>query len=149
MGAAAAAFASRELAGRVHGYVLECPYADLKTAVWNRVEHYLPPVLDRVVYGGLLAVAPLVLPEIERIAPVAAVAGVPDAVPILILAGGRDWRATPAEVRAIHDRVRSHATLSVFGAADHLRLDAVEPGRYPMFGVTRRNPLWGKGRIFD
>jgi hypothetical protein len=37
--------------------------------------------------------------------------------------------------------------------------DALRPGdvivadalfdNYPMFGVTRRNPLWGKGRIFD
>ena len=33
MGAAAAVFASGELARRVHGYVLECPYQDLKTAV--------------------------------------------------------------------------------------------------------------------
>ena len=51
-------------------------------------------------------------------------------VPVLILAGGRDRRARPDEARAIHDRVRSHARLSVFEGADHLKLLDDEPGRY-------------------
>ena len=130
MGAAAAALASRELADRVQGYILECPYADLKTAVWNRVENALPPVLDSIVYRGLLAVAPLVIPELERISPLAAVAGIPEDVPILILAGGEDRRARPDEARGIRDRVRSHARLSVFAGSDHLGLLADEPERY-------------------
>ena len=36
LGAAAAVFASGELAHRVQGYILESPYKDLKTAVRNR-----------------------------------------------------------------------------------------------------------------
>ncbi len=41
LGAAAATFAAEELGHRVHGYVLECPYRDLRTAVWNRAEKAL------------------------------------------------------------------------------------------------------------
>ena len=130
MGAAAATFAAGELAGRVRGYILECPYRDLKTALRRRTELYLPPVLDRAAYLGLTAVAPLVLPELERIAPVAAIAGVPHDVPILILAGRRDRRADPEESRALFERVRDHAALRVFQEADHLRLFEADPDGY-------------------
>lgn len=130
LGAGAAAFASGELARRARGYVLECPYRDLKTALWNRTESYLPPVLDRLAYGGLVAVAPLVLPHVEAIAPVEAVAGIPEGVPVLILAGGRDVLARPEEARAIRERLKDRATLVIFGAAGHLRLPDAEPDRY-------------------
>ena len=53
LGSAAAIFASQELGRRVHGYILESPYQDLKTAVWNRTQTYLPPVLAQVGYAGL------------------------------------------------------------------------------------------------
>jgi uncharacterized protein len=76
LGSAAAAFASGELAGRVRGYVLECPYRDVKSAVWNRTREYLPPVLDVIAYAGLRLVAPLVLPDLDQMAPVFAVGGV-------------------------------------------------------------------------
>ena len=93
MGAAAAVFASGELARRVQGYVLECPYDDLKTAVWNRIENALPPILDWVAYQGLVLVSPLVIPELGRISPIAAIESMPADLPVLILAGGRDRRA--------------------------------------------------------
>ena len=89
MGAAAAVFASGELANRVHGYVLECPYADLKTAVWNRIENALPPGFDWLIYQGLVVVAPLVVPELDRISTVGAIQAAPPDVPILILAGAQ------------------------------------------------------------
>ena len=130
LGSAAAAFASGELGRRVSGYVFECPYRDLKTAVRNRTREYLPPMLDWVAYEGLLTVAPLVLSDIDKIAPVDAVGGVPEEVPVLILAGGRDQKARPDEARAIHERLRSHATLSMFETSAHLRLQTTEPGRY-------------------
>ncbi len=130
LGSAAALFASKELADRVHGYILECPYRDLKSAVWNRVENALPPILDRIAYHGLLTVAPLVLPDLEKISPIDAVLGVPDDVPILILSGGQDRRARPDDVRTIHDRVRSHARLSVFEKAGHIKFLATEPERH-------------------
>ena len=90
----------------------------------------MPPLLEWVAYRGLLTVAPLVLPELEKIAPREAIAGVPSDVPVLILAGGRDWKARPDEARAIHEKVSVHARLVVFEEADHVRLHATEPKRY-------------------
>jgi pimeloyl-ACP methyl ester carboxylesterase len=130
MGAAAAVFASRDLAGRVRGYVLECPYKDLRTAVWNRTENALTPLFNWVAYQGLVLASTVVLPDLERISPVAAIEGIPADVPVLVMAGGRDRKARPHEARAIHDRVRSHSRLSVFTQADHARLHVSEPERY-------------------
>ena len=95
MGAAAAVFAARELGNRVGGYILESPYQDLRTAVWNRVEVALPPVLDLAAYAGLNLVAPVFLPHIDEISPLKAIAGIPDDVPVLILAGSGDHLARP------------------------------------------------------
>ncbi len=130
MGSAAAAFASNELGRRVRGYILECPYRALKTAVWNRVENALPPLLDLLAYRGLLIAAPLVISDLEKISPLSAVSAVPHEVPILILAGGRDTRARLHEARAIHQRVKSHARLSIYEDADHVRLLDTDPERY-------------------
>ncbi len=130
MGAAAAVFASEELGARVRGYILESPYRDLRTAVWNRTENALPPVLDAVAYLGLMAVAPLVLSGLDRIAPVEAIAGVPRDVPVLILAGDRDRMARPDEARALFERVKSHGRLLVFPGSDHLQMRQVDPARY-------------------
>ena len=101
MGAAAAVFASGELAHRVHGYVLESPYADLRTAVRNRIENALPPVCDWVIYQGLSLVAPLVVPDLARISTVEAIQAAPPDVPILILAGSQDRRARPEEAACL------------------------------------------------
>ena len=53
MGAAAAIFAAEELKTDVAGYFLEQPYKDLTSAVWNRLQNHLPPVLDWVAYCGM------------------------------------------------------------------------------------------------
>ena len=39
LGSAAAIFAAGELGHRVAAYILECPYQDLKIAVWNRIDN--------------------------------------------------------------------------------------------------------------
>ncbi|MDR3639611.1 MAG: alpha/beta fold hydrolase [Isosphaeraceae bacterium] len=130
MGAAAALFAAEELARRVDGYILECPYQDLKTAVRNRTRNSLPPVLDWLAYESLVLVAPAVLPELAQTSAVRAAAAVPADVPVLVLAGGLDRRARPDEASAIFAQVRSHATLAVFERADHLRLHVADPARY-------------------
>jgi uncharacterized protein len=119
MGAAAAVFAARDLAHRVQGYILESPYQDLRTAVWNRVERALPPVLSHVAYTGLRLVAPVVLPHFDEISPLQAIAGIPGDVPVLILAGTADSRARPEEARALHARVASHGKLVFVLGADH------------------------------
>jgi pimeloyl-ACP methyl ester carboxylesterase len=119
MGAAAAVFAAAELGRRVRGYILESPYQDLEVAVWNRVELALPPLLRHVAYAGLKAVAPVFLPHLAEISPLMAIAGIPDDVPVLILAGADDRLARPEEVRALHGRVASHGRLVFIPGAGH------------------------------
>ncbi len=130
MGAAAAVFASGELADRVNGYILESPYRDLKAAVRNRTENALPPILDRFAYLGLLAVSPLILPDLGKISPVEAIGGIPPDVPVLILAGGEDPVARPDEAQAILDRVRSHGRLILFEHAGHMNFPETYPELY-------------------
>jgi alpha-beta hydrolase superfamily lysophospholipase len=130
MGGAAAVFASGELGERVRGYILESPYRDLKTAVRNRTENALPPILDRIAYLGLLLVSPLVLPDLAKTSPVEAAGGIPPGVPVLILAGGEDPVARPYEARAILDRVSSHGRLVLFQHAGHMNFPETCTGLY-------------------
>ncbi|MFI5453849.1 MAG: alpha/beta hydrolase [Isosphaerales bacterium] len=119
MGAAAAIFAAGELGHRVQGYVLESPYQDLKIATWNRTEVYLPAVLSHVAYTGLRIVGPLFLPDLEKISPLKAIAGIPNDVPVLILAGDADRLARPEEAQALHREVAAHGRLLLFPGAGH------------------------------
>jgi alpha-beta hydrolase superfamily lysophospholipase len=130
MGGAAAVFAAEELGGRVAGFILESPYQDLRIAVRNRTRNALPPVLDQVAYLGLLLVSPLILPDVERTSPIAAIAAVPIDVPILILAGAEDPVARPDEARAILERVQSHAQLVLFEHAGHMNFAETDPELY-------------------
>ena len=130
LGAAAALFAAPDLGDRAAGYVLECPYRDLRTAVRNRTRHYLPPVVEWVAYAGLTAAAPLVLPDIDHISPVEAAGRVPAGVPVLILAGGADRRATPDDAGAIACRLGPRAERVVVPGGDHLALDRADPAAY-------------------
>lgn len=129
LGAAAGLFAVEELGSRVRGYVLECPYRDLRTAVRNRLDNHLPPVLDRVADAGLSLMAPLVLPDIDRISPLEASANVPPGTPVLILAGGNDTRARPDEARAIAERIGPRADFVLIEKGGHLELLKADPER--------------------
>jgi pimeloyl-ACP methyl ester carboxylesterase len=119
LGAAAAIFAAPLLGNRVQGYILESPYRDLRTAVRNRTSAYLPPLLSEVAYAGLLCVSGLILPELDEISPVKHIGTIPETVPVLILAGSRDDRARPEEVRELFDQVSSHARLVFVEGAGH------------------------------
>jgi alpha-beta hydrolase superfamily lysophospholipase len=130
LGAAAAIFAAPELGTRISGYILEAPYRDLRTAVRNRIAAYLPPVLDRVAYCGLICVSPLVIPEVNRIAPIDSIGGIPESVPVLLLAGSADTRARPEEARDLHSRVASHGRLVFFEGAGHEALLESDPVLY-------------------
>lgn len=130
LGSAAAIFASQQLGRRVHGYILESPYQDLKTAVWNRTETYLPPVLAPLGYAGLRLVGPLFLPHLEEVSPLQAIGGIPADVPVLILAGEADPLARPAEARALLEHVTGHGCLRLFPGADHHNLFASVPDDY-------------------
>jgi pimeloyl-ACP methyl ester carboxylesterase len=130
LGAAAAVFAAGQLSNGVTGYILECPYQDVYTAVWNRMEYYLPPVVRHLAYAGAVIVAPLVLPEADKISPLDAAASIPESSRVLIMAGSNDRRARPEEARAVFERVRSHARLVIVPQADHLRLHEADAGLY-------------------
>jgi uncharacterized protein len=130
MGSAAAIFAANELGNRVHGYVLESPFQDLKVAVWNRTDAYLPPVLREIAYAGLRIVGPIFLPHLEQISPIKAITGVPGTVPVLILAGGADRLARPAEAKALYNRVAAHGRLVIVPGACHGNLFRSAPELY-------------------
>ena len=130
LGAAAATFAARDLGERVAGYLLEAPYRDLRSAVRNRTRSEVPPGLEWVAYQGLVIVSPLVLPQIDAISPFEAIAHVPDKVPVLLIAGRHDPKATPDQVEALFDRVRSHGKLVVFENAGHLHYRESNPELY-------------------
>jgi alpha-beta hydrolase superfamily lysophospholipase len=122
LGSAAALFAAEELGGDVAGYILECPYRDLRTAVWNRLNQRLPLPLNYVAYTGMKLVSPLVVPHAKQISPLKAAAKLPASIPVLVLAGGIDQRAFVAESRDICDCCKDRSQLVVFEKADHLKL---------------------------
>jgi alpha-beta hydrolase superfamily lysophospholipase len=131
LGAASATFASRELGARVQGYILESPYRDLKTAVWNRTDTYLPSPLHQVAYAGLRLVGLALLPYLDKISPLKAIDGIPSDVPVLILAGDADPLARPEEAQALFDRVKTHGGLVMLPASTHdVSLLALNRDRY-------------------
>ena len=140
MGAAAAIYAAEELQTRVSGYILECPFDDIRSAVQNRISKQLPWPLDLAAYAGLRVFAPIFLPDMDRMAPVEHVAAIPASVPVLIMAGGRDRRARPEEVTAVYDRIASHGKLVVFPEADHGHLaeQCGEPYRAAVVEFVRK-----------
>lgn len=127
MGAASAVFAADQLGTRVRGYILESPYKDLRTAVWNRTAPL--PVFGVAAYWGLLAVSPLVLPDLDKMSPRDAAAHIPRTVPVLILAGTRDHLALPEEASAVHERVADHSQLIMINGT-HGRLQDDDPSAY-------------------
>lgn len=130
LGAAAALFAAAELGDRVRGYILECPYQDIRTATRNRTRMHLPPVLEYVTYAGFSVVAPSVLPNVDEVSPLRAAAQVPPSARVLVLAGSADHRARPAEAAAIANAIGERAELVVIEGGDHLRLSAADPEKY-------------------
>jgi alpha-beta hydrolase superfamily lysophospholipase len=146
MGAAAAAFAAADLGERLQGCLLEQPYQDLRTAVRNRTDHYLPPLLDRLAYTGLLMAAPAVLPEVDEIAPARVVAAIPTSVPVWILAGQQDRKARPEEAEALFAQLTGPRRLEFFPQAGHESLCCKDPERFALIvrewleAVRRQEP---------
>lgn len=131
LGSAAAVFAAGELGPRVHGYVLDSPYLDLKTAVRNRTTMYLPPVLDDLAYASLRLWASVYLPvDLDRISPRDRLADMPTSVPVLILAGAWDRHSPVEQSVAMAEAVRANGRVVVFERSGHSRLHSREPARY-------------------
>lgn len=131
LGAAAAIFAADELSDRVSGYLLEQPYTDLTSAVWNRLQTYLPPGLDWVAYGGMRCCAAARFPiDPREVSPATRLLSIPHSVPITIATGSSDPHARLIEVRAMYEQVADHARLVVFQGAEHVDLDRYDPALY-------------------
>lgn len=131
LGAAAAIFAAHDLDGNVAGYFLEQPYKDLQSAVWNRLQNRLPPVLDWTAYVGLRLWAPAFLPtDPDRISPLEQIGKIPEDVPVVFVTGSADRHARLGEVEALYHQIKSHALLVVFDGATHEPLDQYDPRLY-------------------
>jgi uncharacterized protein len=147
MGAAAAIFAAGALGHRVQGYILESPYQDLKTAAWNRTDTYLPPVLSHAAYLGLRAVGPFFLPNLDEISPLKAICGIPNDVPVLILAGDADRLARPAEAQALYRQVATHGRLVLFRGAGHHDLPGSAPDLFKRTLLEFCGEVKGSARV--
>ena len=130
LGAAAAVFSAAEMNEPVKGCILECPYQDLRTAVWNRMEYYLLPLVRSIGYAGATLVAPLVLSDVDKISPLEAASSISKSSRVLILVGGKDCRAHPEEARAIFSRLQAPARIVIVPGADHMKLFETNPAVY-------------------
>ena len=122
--------------------ILESPYQDLKTAAWNRTDHYLPPVLSHVAYISLRAFGLVFLAHLDEVSPLTAIGGIPDDVPVLTLAGDPDRLARPAEARALYSRVAAHGKLVVFPGGSHTNLpELTRPLQFAGITCPRLNEI--------
>jgi pimeloyl-ACP methyl ester carboxylesterase len=131
IGAAAAVFAAPEVGDRVSGYLLQSPFQDFATASRNRLELYLPPVVDRLAYAGFRLWFPILagVPP-EGISPRAGAGSIPPRIPVWILTGTEDVLARPAEAEAIAARVRGPRRVVRFEGAGHVSLHQHDPRRF-------------------
>ena len=130
LGAAAALFAADRLQSRAAGYVLECPYTDIYTAVRNRTRQNLPPLADQMAYAGLVLMAPLVLEDPESISPLQHAQNFPPEVPVLIMAGEQDHHATVAEAEQLQQAIGPNCHLTLINSGEHGKLQACDPKGY-------------------
>lgn len=130
LGAAASVFAGGELKGRVAGYILECLYLDLDSAVDRRTHMFLPPGLSSLATWSLEFVSPLWLEDYRQISPVKAISEIPESVPILILGGAKDDYVPPEHLQRLSERVASHCQLVLFPEAAHNDLRQQDPVEY-------------------
>ena len=130
MGAAAALFAAELVRDDVAAWVLESPYRDLRTALKNRTEIYLPPLVGDVAFVSLSLTGQLFITEADHATPLRAIEAIPASQPVVILAGECDDRARPEEARALFERVAGHGKLVWFPNAGHESLVRANPELY-------------------
>ena len=78
----------------------------------------LPAGLEWLAYRGLLPVAPLVVPDLDRTSPLRAIGGIPPGVPVVLMAGRLDDKATPDQVGQLLGPVRDRAGSSSSSGPD-------------------------------
>jgi alpha-beta hydrolase superfamily lysophospholipase len=127
MGAATALFGAEAVGAKVAGYILECPYQNLRIATRNRTRCCLPIGIEACAYHTLNCLAPLVLANVDQISPEDAAAKMPPGMPVLIMAGANDFLAMPEESHAIAARIGPAARVVVIPGAGHTILMGVQP----------------------
>lgn len=130
LSAAATIFAAPEIGDDVDAWLLECPYQDLRTALQRRLALRLPVPISAVAEWNLLGAAEFMLPNWREISPLNAARSFPGSEPVLVIAGGRDTRATPDEARAIATEIGRSAKVVVIENADHMQTFAVDQSPY-------------------
>jgi uncharacterized protein len=75
-------------------------------------------------------VAPVVVHDFEAIAPIRAIEGIPDDVPVLILTGSEDRLARPTEAMALRDRANKLASVELIQGAGHNSVLEADPELY-------------------
>ena len=130
-GAAATAYASRDLGPRVHGYLFDSLYADVRSTIWNRLDRYLPPGLDYAAYGALRLWAPAFLPvSLDTLRPGDHLRGIPTSTRVVFAVGTNDFRSPPADARQMRESIGNHAALVEFPGAEHSLLHASDRELY-------------------
>lgn len=128
-GAAVAVEAAARDDARIDGLVLDSLFGDLRTAVCNRCDLFLPPVLEDLAAWGLSAAAPVVFPEYDAIDPADTCARIDPAIPVLLVRGALDDRITVAKSERIAAAFGGRAESVVFASAAHDRCFESEPAR--------------------
>lgn len=130
LSAAASIFAAPELEADVSGWLLECPYRDLATAVQQRLKMRLPSVLAELAWWNLRLAAEIKLPYWREISPVTAATKFPKRVPVTIITAGLDQRATTQEALAIGTEIGPRAKVLVVPEADHMQMFSIDRQPY-------------------
>ena len=115
-------------AGEADALVLEAVYSDFETAAANRIELRLGPV------GRLLS--PLLLWQVglrmgfdpSTLSPLQRVPTV--STPLLVIGGGEDSRATPAETRSLYAAATAPKELWILQGAAHQDFHSLDPRGY-------------------
>ncbi len=129
LGAAAAIFASGEINSNVLGYILESPYYDLKEAVRNRLELYLPGVVSDLAYWNVLFFSNIYLEDLSAISPYDSAKNLPVDKPVVFLAGEEDKRAPLKDILSISSRVQGSEVV-IFNGAKHESLFRYDADKY-------------------
>ncbi len=130
LSAASSIFAAPELETDVSGWLLECPYRDLATAVQQRLRLRLPPLLAELAWWNLRLAAEIKLPYWHEISPLNAASNFPRSLPVTIVAAGIDQRATTQEAEEVATAIGSHAAVVVVPQADHMQMFSLDQQPY-------------------
>ncbi len=115
---------------RVDGLVLDSVFADLRGAVRNRCELFLPPVLEDLATRSLFAAAPIAFPELDDVSPERCCAAVRADLPVLVLRGANDTRVSAAETEQLVSALGARSTSATISDADHDRCFEADAERW-------------------